>query len=177
MRRIIPRFVIVTALALLPGGARASTVFVAHLDGAQEVPHNVSTGTGTAVVTLNDAMTQISVTLNWQDLLAGATAADIHKGAPGTTGPILFSLALGSGAGTTTGSIDPTPQTFAITPAQVADLKADLDYVEVSTSSIPAGEIRGQLALVPEPSSLVPGGVAAVVGILGYGWRLRARRA
>jgi hypothetical protein len=161
--------VLVATLVLLPGSSRAGMTFVASLNGAQEVPPNASLGTGTAVVKLTGPvnMQEISVTLNWQNLLAGATAADIHEGAPGMTGPILFSLALGSGAGTTTGMI--APQTFDIDAAEVAQLQAGLLYVEVSTSQFPAGEIRGQL--VPEPSSVVLAGTALVLSLPGYGWR------
>jgi hypothetical protein len=121
-------FLIVTVLAWLPGAARAGSIFVAHLDGAQETPPNISPGSGLGTVTRDDAMTQITVTLDWQDLLAGVKAAQIHKAPTGQAGPIIFSLALGTGAGAIDGSIDPASQSFAITPAQVADLKAGLDY-------------------------------------------------
>src|SRR5262249_23711734 len=158
MKRITSRFLFgfVALVALLPGSARGGSIFIAHLNGAQETPPNVSPGSGVGTVTLNDAMTQITVTLDWQDLLAGATAAQIHQAPPGRAGPIVFPLAMGTGAGTIDGSIDPTSQTFAITPAQVADLKVGLDYIDIQTSVFPAGEIRGQLiASVAEPASLV----------------------
>jgi hypothetical protein len=176
MRQITAKLMMATVLALVPASSRADSVFVGHLDGAQETPPNPSPGTGLAVVDLNNAMDSISVTLDWQDLLAGATAASIHEGAPGVAGPIVFSLMVGSGAGTTTGSIDPSPQTFAITATEVADLQAGLFYVEVDTSLYPAGEIRGQLSAVPEPGSLALAGTAIALGLVGYGWRARARR-
>jgi hypothetical protein len=175
---------LITALVLLPSSSRAGIIFVASLDGTQQVPQVPTPGFGFATVTLNDAMDQISVTLEWHDLLAGVTAADIDTAPPGTPGgPIVFSLELGSGAATTDGSIDPSPQPFAITPAQVMDLKAGLDYVNVSTSEFPTGEIRGQLAAVPEPSSLLLTRSGILLALLGYGWKrlaigtIRLRRA
>jgi hypothetical protein len=169
--------VLVAALALLPGSAAADTFFMASLDGGQEVPPNVSTGTGTATVDLNNAGNSISVTLDWQDLLFGAAAATINQGMPSATGPILFNLALGNGAGTTTGSIDPSPQTFSLTSAQMNALKGGMLYIEVDSSSFPAGEIRGQiLAIVPEPGSMTLAATAIALGLGGFGWRSRMRR-
>jgi CHRD domain len=168
--------VLVAALVVLPGPAFADTIFTASLDGTQEVPLNPSPGTGLGVVDLNATMDSISVTLDWQNLLAGATSATISDAPPGSTGPIVFTLALGSGAGTTTGSIDPSPQTFSITAAEVADLQAGLFYMEVASSQYPAGEIRGQLSAVPEPGSLVLAGTAMALGLVGHAWRSRSPR-
>jgi hypothetical protein len=176
MKSLIAGFGIVVALTLVAGTAPAGTVFTASLDGTQQTPPNVSPATGMAVVELNSAMDSVSVTLDWQGLLAGATSASIHEGAPGAAGPTVFSLALGDGAGTTTGSIDPSPQTFSITPTEVMELQAGHLYVEVSSSLFPAGEIRGQLTAVPEPAGLTLAFTAIAVGLAGYGWRRRSRR-
>jgi hypothetical protein len=43
-------------------------------------------------------------------------------------------------------------QTFAVTPAQVADLEAGLYYFNIHTVANPAGEIRGQIRRVVEGS-------------------------
>jgi hypothetical protein len=167
---------LVAALGLLPSSVCAGSLFVANLDGTQEVPPTPTTGFGSATLTLNDAMTQIAVTLDWNSLLAGVTEADIDTAPPGATGPIVFSLALGSGAGTPDGSIDPSPQIFAITPAQVAELVAGNDYVNVETSVFPTGEIRGQFLMVPEPSSLVLATTALALGLLAYTRRRWSQR-
>ena len=95
---------------------------------------------------------------------------------PGMAGPTVFTLALGNGAGTTSGSIDPSPQTFAITAAQVADLKSGKLYVEVATSLFPAGEIRGQFVAVPEPGSLTLIGMAMSLGVAAGGRACRSRK-
>jgi hypothetical protein len=169
---------VVAVLALAPGSAHAGSIFIAHLSGTQETPPNPSPGTGEAVVTLNNAATQISVALNWEEIFSGATAADIHEGAPGQRGSIFFPLKLGGGAGEIDGSIDPSSQVFNITPAQVAALEHSLLYIDLHSSDYPAGEIRGQfLASVAEPKSLVPAATAMVLGLVGYAWRCRARRA
>src|SRR5207237_624209 len=71
--------------------------------------------------------------------------------------PVLFPFSGVPAA--TAGSIP--QQTFAITPAQVADLQAGLYYMNVHTTTFPNGEIRGQLqcpaALTanPTPTSTV----------------------
>jgi hypothetical protein len=169
-------FLLVAALGLLPSSVCAGSLFVANLDGTQEVPPTPTTGFGYATITLNDAMTQITVTLDWNILFAGVTEADIDTAPPGFNGPIVFSLALGSGAGTPAGSIDPSPQIFAITPAQVADLVAGNDYVNVETSVFPTGEIRGQFVMVPEPSSLTLTTTALALGLLSYGRRRHLRK-
>jgi hypothetical protein len=177
MKTLLQRFVVAAALTLVASSAPAGTVLVATLNGGHEVPPNVSPGLGEAEVVLNAAKDSISVTLDWQGLLAGATSAAIHDGAPGETGLIEFALQMGNGAGTTVGSIDPSPQVFSITSGQVADLQAGRMYVEVTSSVFPAGEIRGQVYAVPEPGTLVLAGTAIAIGLVAFGWRRRARRA
>jgi hypothetical protein len=56
----------------------------------------------------------------------------------------------------TSGSIP--EQTFAITPAQVAQLEAGMMYFNVHNAEFPGGEIRGQIlpAAAPEPASSGP---------------------
>jgi hypothetical protein len=70
--------------------APAANSFVAHLNGSQVVPRVQSSATGEATATLNanNTLTCILTTNN----LAGATSADIHLGAFGTNGPVIFQL-------------------------------------------------------------------------------------
>lgn len=136
-------------VAGLAGGAGSaaaaptSTTFTATLSGAQEVPPNASTATGSATVVLNDAQTMITVSVSFSGLTTNATGAHIHEGAPGVAGPIVFALT--GVPETTSGSV--SGQTFSITPAQVDQLEAGNYYVNVHSSTFPGGEIRGQLAV------------------------------
>ena len=169
----ILRWSLVLAAVLLPVSAKADTIFQATLTGAQEVPPNASTATGMATVVLNTAETMITVDLSWQDLTAPATAAHIHgPAAPGTNAPVIFAF---SGVPSATTGMIPT-QSFAITPAQVADLEAGLYYINVHDAVFPGGEIRGQLeevqAAVPETTSITLLGLG-VAWLVGYRWRRR----
>jgi hypothetical protein len=120
-------------------------MFTATLTGAQQVPAVVSGGTGTGTVLLNAAETQITVNLNFTGLSSAASAAHIHgPAAAGANAGVLFDFAAVVPAATS-GSIP--AQTFAITPAQVAELKAGLYYFNIHTGNFSGGEIRGQIGL------------------------------
>jgi MYXO-CTERM domain-containing protein len=60
-----------------------------------------------------------------------------------------------------------------LTPGNIAALESGSYFIGIRTSAFPGGEIRGQIA-VPEPTSVVMGATAALVG-LGYAWRRRRR--
>ena len=117
-------------------------LFTARLNSTMEVPTNASTGTGYGRVVLNDAETQITASFYWNGLTSGTVSGHIHSPGPvGVNGPVLFNL--NPATGLTSGSrID---QTFAITPAQVADLRAGIMYFNIHTTNFPGGEIRGQI--------------------------------
>jgi hypothetical protein len=120
-------------------------IFTATLSGAQEVPAVASAGTGTGTVMLNAAENQITVNLTFSGLTSNATMSHIHgAAAPGANAGVLFDFAAVTPAATS-GTIP--QQTFAITPAQVAELKAGLYYFNVHTGNFGGGEIRGQIGL------------------------------
>jgi hypothetical protein len=140
------------AVALGVGTASAQWTFNATLTGLGENPVNASTATGFGTVILNAAQTSITVNESWTGLIGGpATASHIHGiGGVGTNAPVIFPFTGVPAA--TSGSI-PT-QSFAITPAQVSALFAGFLYMNVHDGQFGGGEIRGQLLLVPEPSTL-----------------------
>ena len=141
---------LVVGIAFAAGTASAQTTFQAFLSGLGEVPPNASPATGFGTVVLNAVQTQITVNENWSGLSAPASASHIHNAPPGVNGAVIFTFAGVPAA--TAGAIP--QQVFAITAAQVAQLFAGNMYLNIHTSVFPGGEIRGQLALVPEPGSL-----------------------
>jgi hypothetical protein len=160
--------VVLFAIAFTAGIASAQTTFQAFLTGLGENPPNASPATGFGTVVLNAAQTQITVDESWSGLTAPATASHIHGPAGvGTNAPVLFPF---SGVPNATSGAIPE-QTFAITAPQVAALFAGLYYMNVHTSTFPGGEIRGQLELVPEPSTALLVGL----GVVGLGLKLRRR--
>ncbi|HYC58509.1 MAG TPA: CHRD domain-containing protein [Thermoanaerobaculia bacterium] len=119
--------------------------FSASLNGAQQVPHVASSATGTGTVFLNAAGNQIAVNLTFSGLTSNATMAHIHgPGGFGTNAGVLFDFTAVTPAATS-GTIP--EQTFAITPAQVAQLEAGELYFNIHTGSFGGGEIRGQILL------------------------------
>jgi hypothetical protein len=142
-----------------PNGAAAPAVaetFTATLSGAQEVPPVPTAGTGTAIVQLNEAETMITVDVSFSNLSSNANGAHIHDAPPGVNGPIIFGL---TGVPAATSGTVPQ-QSFSITAAQVAALRAGNYYVNVHSDLYPGGEIRGQLG--PAPTAVRIVGAAAV---------------
>lgn len=116
-------------------------VYEATLTAADEVPPNDSTASGYAALALdNDGQTLFyRVLVNDIDNIS---AAHIHEAAPGSNGDVVFTLFDG------TGTFDPsTPISgnLTLTPTQAAALLAGNYYINVHTSDVPSGEIRGQI--------------------------------
>jgi hypothetical protein len=157
------------AAAFSTGIASAQTTFQALLTGSQESSPNASTATGFGTVVLNAAGTQITVDESWSGLTGGpASASHIHgPAALGVAAGVLFGF---SGVPAATSGTIPE-QTFAITATQVGQLQGGLFYMNVHDATFPGGEIRGQLTLVPEPSTWTLFGLGAV-GLL---WGMRRR--
>jgi Cu/Zn superoxide dismutase len=122
-------------------------IFAATLLGSEQVPPTTSSATGTGKVFLNAAENQIIISLTFSGLTSDATGAHIHGPAsPGANAGILFDF---SGAVPPTTSNTIVPQTFSITPDQVAQLKAGQFYFNIHTATFGNGEIRGQILTPP----------------------------
>ncbi len=125
----------------------AQQKFTAGLNGVQENPSVNSPGKGSCVLTLDTAETQITLSCTYSGLGSNASAAHIHTDGPvGVNGPVLFNL---TGASGTSGTL--TLASTAVTPAQVADLRAKRWYVNIHTANFPGGEIRGQIKIATTP--------------------------
>lgn len=105
------------------------------LSGAQEVPAVTTTATGTFNGTYNKTTKVLTYTITHN--VQGANAGHFHKGASGTTGPVVVPFS--NVASPITGS---TP---ALSADQEADLLAGNWYANIHSPTYPGGEIRGQV--------------------------------
>jgi trimeric autotransporter adhesin len=123
--------------------------FVAGLNGGNETlaaqaanePQQVvtpATGIGGFVLAPIDPLTttrKLTYSIAFTNTLGPETAANIHKGAPGSSGPPIIALPPGT----------LKPGTLSLSAQNTADLLAGLLYVNISTAPNSAGEIRGQI--------------------------------
>ncbi len=127
----------VTALFALVAGlpAAADTTFIAMLDGAQNVPPLPVPGSGSAILVLNTAQTQLSFDIRYRDLIGQETDAHFHNAGPRDNGPIHFGLPLG------TSKIG----VWDIPSGMVPELFAGRIYINIHTDVYITGELRGNI--------------------------------
>jgi hypothetical protein len=131
-------------------GDGSALSFGAKLRPGQEVPPVVSDGRGR--VSFDVDGTTVTFRLHWEDLTTAAVAAHIHCGAVGVSGPVgvnLFTTTMGT-SGTVNGSFTAPNAGNACGWLTVSDVLGAVmsgnTYVNVHSTTFPAGEIRGQLA-------------------------------
>lgn len=110
-------------------------VFTATLSGANEVPPNESTATGSAELTYNRNTRIFQIVVEYSGF--EAIGAHIHRGEEGVNGPVVWGFE--PPASPINYTSDP------LTPEQESELYNELYYVNVHSEEYPAGEIRGQL--------------------------------
>jgi hypothetical protein len=132
-------FVLVLAsFASANHGKKPTQTFAAVLKVGQEVPHPTGTKLGASgKFTVTVSGTTLAWKLTFGRLSGSATAAHIHSGVKGKAGPVLIPL-----CGPCT---SPASGTATVTSAQVADMAAGKDYVNVHTNKNGNGEIRGRI--------------------------------
>jgi hypothetical protein len=111
----------------------------ARLQGAQSVPPNGSLGTGNVTALIDKATHMLYLTGTYSGLTTAASDAHIHVGAPGSNGGVIVPLKF---VAQTSGTLDTSK---VITTTNEASILAGNTYVNVHTSTVPGGEIRGQL--------------------------------
>ena len=153
-------FALVVGIVLLcvPPLVHATTIFTATLTGSQETPPVTTPASGFGTFVLNDARMDLSFNVDYAGLIGGpVVGAHFHDAPLGVAGPIVRGLDM-TGATSPTGSFagvwrstDQQP----LTPSLVNALFAERIYFNIHTAAFPAGEIRGQLSAIPEPSTLL----------------------
>jgi hypothetical protein len=170
-----------TVAAAISGAAASSHAAIftyqATMSGPNESPPNASPGTGFATITWDTSANTMRVQVAFSGLLGTTTASHIHAPTPGagtgtagvaTTTPTFAGFPLGVTAGTYDNTLDMTLASSynpayvtanGNTPASAETaLKSAIDagtsYLNIHTSVVPGGEIRGFLVAVPEPTTL-----------------------
>lgn len=195
MRHVAIKTALSASILLAAPSANAATyIFTASLSGLQENPPVITTGTGTAIVTVDDVAFTMRVQTTFADLIGTTTLAHIHccatfpTNAPAATTVPLFP---GFPTGVTSGSYDQTfdmmlassynpsfvtangGTTTTAFSALLDGLSNQQAYFNIHSSAFPGGEIRGQLAAVPEPSTWAM--MVLGFGIIAGGMRTRQR--
>ncbi len=135
-----------------------ATVYVATLAGPAELtattPAGDRDGVGAAAVTFDLTSTPPTVCwdLTYSGIVSPPTFAHIHRGAAGVAGPILIPfVSLGANSATGCRDLVVTPKTDEIAVAMAVVANPSEFYVNVHTTEIPSGAMRGQVAVGPPP--------------------------
>lgn len=124
---------------LTPATNGQTTFLSGKLLGAQEVPATPSAAAGAVYALVDTGKDSVYVTGSYRGLTAVSTGAHVHLEVPGVAGEVLFPIRHSSSAeGTVHASAD-------VTAAQASTIVAGGSYVNIHTSTYPAGEIRAQL--------------------------------
>jgi hypothetical protein len=159
-----------------PGGeirgqiVAAGDAYFADLNGAQENPAVVTSGTGKGLVVISADASTVTYLLTYSGLSGTANAAHIHAAAVGSNGGVILPFVAG-----------PSPMTQALTASAftpsgtvttfaeaVAAIRAGTTYFNIHTTANPGGEIRGQIGVTvaapaptPAPTAAPPAPTAA----------------
>lgn len=116
------------------------------LSGAQEVPAIVTSGSGTAEISYDPTMKMITYKISWQLGNSNASTTNMHFHGSDTGSDTVNSgvaISITGFAPGSTGTVSGV--TVALTSAQEAQLLAGKWYVNVHSSTVTSGELRGNI--------------------------------
>ena len=132
---------------IVPSGADGYRA--AYLLGVNEVPAVISPAIGAVIIertgneiTLSGAFSGLEGTIATQ--IAGG--AHIHVGIAGRNGPVIIPLNMEISDDMTAATFEADSNTYTLTEEQVAAMGNDMLYVNIHSSEVISGEIRGQVA-------------------------------
>lgn len=157
-RPFVATAVAIVALAVATPASATIIAMTASLDCSQANAGagtcGPGSGTGGATITFDDSTNTLSWVVNWSGLSGPATLAHFHGPAfPHQNAGVQVSI----------GTTLPAVGAAVLSASQASDLLNELWYINVHTASFPGGEIRGQVLLVPEPTSLILAGAAVAL--------------
>lgn len=115
---------------------------VYQLDPGNEVPpisHDDSDGSGDATITVDPQTRTAWYRARWCCMTGPATMAHFHRGARGSTGPVVHALPISVGDSVVEGVWT------GLSDQDIADIRSGNIYLNVHTDTYPNGEIRGQV--------------------------------
>ncbi len=141
-------------------GAVHATLFTASMDGLQENPPTGSPAVGylTGSLTGGPGSWVFTYSYSYSGLTIGATAGHIHNAPVGVNGGVKHPLDIqptGTSGGPFPGDWRFDDGTGPLSDFLASEMLIERTYVNIHTSNFPGGEIRGQLRVVPEPSTVV----------------------
>ena len=152
--------------------AEAAKIYAGTLSGGAEVPHVATSGSGSAIATINSALSSLTLSVVFFGLASGTRSATINccalAGSNAASAIKLAGFPIGVKAGSYShifnllSSASYTPgfrlanggTAISARNALIAGFEADKAYINITTGWRPLGEIRGQLTSidpVPEP--------------------------
>lgn len=157
MRKTSSAFLLTLLVAWgLAAPAQAAVVHLtAGLDCAQANAGNGTcaaggSGTGTAAMRFDDQTNLFNWDIAWSGLSSNETVMHFHGPAPGDQ-----NAGVQVDFGAISGISSPSVGSATLSAAQAGDLLNGLWYINIHSTNFPAGEIRGQVQVVPLPPALV----------------------